>query len=397
MGVLFGNRTSGAEKQRDVSYWGITSPADLIPRRVAPGNGVPYVNEEIAMRHSAVWASVRLRADLISTLPLTVYRDYQGMQLECPKPPILTLPGGPGVGMMEWLYESEVELDRSGNSFGIIREINGIGLPAYIELVPTNSVVVMVKGGQLDGYRINGTYYPADQVWHEKQYPLAGHPVGLSPVAYAAMTLGAHMSVEEFVANWFGTGAVPRSRLKNVERKVSPKEAIIVKEAFAASQATGEPFVHGADWEYSMIQADKASADWLEATRYSAVDVARFFGVPADLIDAGVSGQSVTYANISQRNLQFLIMNLGPAIARREYSLGLLLPAPRYVVLDANSLLRMDPETKAQWLRIMVESRQLAPSEARALGNRPPFTEDQYAEFERLWQILPPKPPPERI
>ena len=178
---------------------------------------------------------------------------------------------------------------------------------------------------------------------------------------------------------------ISSARLRNSEREIDPKEALVVKEAWRASQSMGEPFVHGSDWEYNLLQAEKTSTDWLEAKKYSSVDIARFFGVPADLIDASVSGQAVTYANITQRNLQFLIMNLGPAIHRRECSLSKLLSRPRYVRFNSDALLRMDPQTRSEMLAGQIHSRQIAPSEARALENRVPFTESQIAEFDHFW------------
>jgi phage portal protein BeeE len=107
--------------------------------------------------------------------------------------------------------------------------------------------------------------------------------------------------------------------------------------------------------------------------------------VPGDLIDAAVSSRSVTYASITQRNLDFLVLHLGPAVVRREDALNKLTPRPRYVKLNADALLRMDPETRARTLQTQIASRTLAPSEARELENRPPFTESQLAEFDRLF------------
>lgn len=109
--------------------------------------------------------------------------------------------------------------------------------------------------------------------------------------------------------------------------------------------------------------------------------------MPADLIEAAVSGQAVTYANISQRNLQFIIMNLGPVVFRREKALSAFLPKGRFVKLNSDAILRMDPETRAKVLGQQVQDRLLAPSEARAIDNRLPFTEEQLAEFDRLWPV----------
>jgi HK97 family phage portal protein len=350
------------------------------------------------MRHSAVWACLRLRADLISTLPLDVYRKVQlvqgepPIQVEAPKTPILISPGGERCNIVEWLYSSQVELDRSGNAIGIIREVDGAGFPARIDLQPSAICAIGIKGGELAYYRIDNTEYPPEKIWHERQYTSAGSYVGLSPVMYAAYTIGEFFSVQDFVTSWFTGGAVPRARLRNKEKKLVGPEAAVVKEAWRAAVAMGEPFVHGSDWEYELIQAEQASSDWLDAMRFSHADIARFFGVPSDLIDASVSTKTITYASITERNLQFLIMNLGPAIIRRENALSALLPRPRYVKFNSDAILRMDAKTKAEMIKIRVDGRVLAPSEARALDNLPPFTESQLAEFDALAPAPAPAP-----
>lgn len=387
---------------KNLRFWGINSPADLIPQRRTSGAPavLPYVNNDIAMRHSAVWACLRLRADLISTLPLDVFRNVTltpgepAIQIEAPKTPVLINPGGEQCGLGEWLYSSQIELDRSGNSIGIIREIDGAGFPARIDLQPSASCAIRVKDGELYRYRIGNQEYLPQQIWHERQFTTAGAFVGLSPVMYAAYTIGEFFSVQDFVTSWFTGGAVPRARLKNTEKKLNAKESTIVKEAWRAAVAMGEPFVHGNDWEYELIQAEQASADWLEAMRFSNADVARFFGVPADLIDAAVSSKTITYASITERNLQFLIMNLGPAIVRRENALSALLPRPRYVKLNSDAMLRMDPASRAEMIKTRIASFVLAPSEGRALENLPPFTASQIAEFEDFGLVASAEPSP---
>jgi HK97 family phage portal protein len=308
-----------------------------------------------------------------------------------PTPGVLLQPGGPACRKPEWMFSSQFDLDRAGNVVGIVSQRDGNGFPARIDLQRTADVTILTKGNTITNFRIAGQLYDPADIWHEKQYTVPGIPVGLSPVAYAAYTLGKYFSIEEFVLSWFGGGAVPRARLRNTQKKLVGKEAAIVKESWRAAIAAGEPFVHGADWEYDLIQAQEASADWLEGEKSSVLDVARFFGVPADLIDAIVSaGTRITYANVTQRHLQFLITHLGPAIARREDALTQLTAAPRYVNLDTDALLRLDPSSRATYLKTLIDARLMAPSEGRALDGRPPFTQAQLNEFLTFW---PPKAP----
>lgn len=375
-------------RPRQQRMFGIGSAADLIPARTYQTTGLVPVTNETALRHSAVWACLRLRADLISTLPVDVYRRVLGRQIEMPKPPIIVNPGGAEVDWCEWMYSSQFDLDRAGNTFGLITELNLLGLPNRIDLQPLAEVSVGVRKGVLAYYRIGGKEYEPAKVWHERQFTVAGLPVGLSPVAYAAWCIGEYLSIQEFALQWFGNGAVPAAHLRNKERTIPAAVAAKVKEVFRAAVANRDLFVSGADWEYKPLQAENMGSEWIEAQKLSPVDIARFFGCPATQIDAAVAGSAVTYANLTQDDLRFLIHNLAPSIIRREKKISArLLPQPRYIKFNTDAFLRMDAKARAEIGKMRIDSRTLTPNEYRELENEPPLTEEQYAEFERLFGI----------
>jgi HK97 family phage portal protein len=342
------NRNASGRDERSLSFWGL-SPSDMVNQRTAARSAVkPVTTPAQAMEISAVWAAIRLRADLFSTLPIQTYRTVDNMRVDTGSTSFISSPA-----FMEFLYSSQAELDQTGNSIGIIRSFypGMANIPAEIDLKPSAVCQVLMTGDQIRKYRINGIEYEPDVIWHEKQFTVSGLHVGLSPVLYSAYTLGQYKSVQDFATQWFTSGNGPRASLKNTEKKINGREATIAKESWRATQEMGEPFVHGNDWEYSLLQAQSASTDWLEAQRFGLTEASRFFGVPSDLIDAAMSGDHVTYANVIQRNLQFLVMHLGPAIRRRENSLSQLLPRPRSIKFDEN---------------------------------RPPFTLEQIEEFNAL-------------
>ncbi len=371
MSLMFGSR-------RDFSLIDGTS----VPAPSRWGRG--FVSRRAALAHSAAWACLRLRGDLISTLPVDVFRLIGANQVEVPKPRVLRNPGGETIDVTEWLYSSQVDLDSCGNTFGIITERDGNNLPARIDLVPREEVTVRVRDG-IVSYLINGESHSEDQVWHERQFTSSGLVVGLSPIAHAAHTFNQFISAQEFAMNWFAGGAIPTGMLKNENAVLDPAQTDAVKARFRLAVENGDLFVTGKDWDYKVIEAQASQASFLETMRATDIDVCRFFGVPGDLIDAQVPGGSITYANITQRNLQLLITNLGPAIVRREKALSRLVIAQRFVKLNSGALLRMDPETVAKMLGQRVRDRILAPSEARALENLPPFTPEQLEEFQQLW------------
>lgn len=398
MGLFF-KRTANVEGP----YWGEypgASASDVVPHRlgmqIAPGH---MINSESALRHSAVWACLRLRANLISTMPVDVFRqaEYGLPHVKVQTPPVILSPGGKEVDYLEFMYSTQFDLDRAGNTMGIITKRNGYGLPAEIELVPLAWVSVNIIDNVLVEYMIRGKSYRPDQIWHEKQYTVAGFHLGLSPIMYAAWCIGEHLSIQDFAISWFTTGGIPRAHMKNeVLPTITDDQAEGIKARAKESVRTGDVMVTGKDWSYSMIQAEQTGMEWLEARNIGLAEVARFLDCPADLIDASISGSSVTYANVVQRNLQLLIMSLGPTVIRRENSLNKLLPAKQFVRINTDALLRMDPATRAEVIAHRISSRVLAPSEARLMEDLPPMTDAQIGEFERLWPARQPSKSPDQ-
>ena len=357
---------------------------DSLGRMGRSARATPGVTGETAMRHSGVWACLRLRADLISMMPIDVYRRAGGVQVEVPKPPLLVTPDGRGI--REWMYSTQVDLDRYGNCFGIITERDASDLPRRVDLVPAAEVSVRAKGTVVVEYVIAGTTYRPEDVWHERQFTAPGLPVGLSPITYAAWSIGTYLSAQEFALGWFDSDAAPAGHLRNtLKPTVGPDESTEIKARWKAAVTGRDVFVTGRDWEYTMNAVPANSVMFLEEMKFGIGDVCRFFGVPGDMIDAESSTGSVTYANVTQRNLQLLILNIGPAVGRREDALSTALPAPRYVKLNTDAVLRMDPQTRSAVLGQQVRDRLIVPSEARELDNREPYTDADYAEFDRLF------------
>src|SRR6202012_192284 len=103
-------RRSGGQQKRALDFWGL-SPTDMVMQRTAARSGGSVATPQGAMEISAVWAAIRLRADLISTLPIETYRTVDNMRVDTGATPFIDSPA-----FMEFLYSSQVELDRSGNA-----------------------------------------------------------------------------------------------------------------------------------------------------------------------------------------------------------------------------------------------------------------------------------------
>lgn len=355
------------------------------PRRA----GGRRITTEAAMRQSVVWGATRLRADLISSLPVDVYRKVGDVNALVGAPPVLVEPSedadGHPMSITDWLHAGQMSLDRGGNSVGVITKRDAFGLPAAIDLAPMDEVRFRIKDWRIVKYFINGESYEPREIWHERQHRVAGLPIGLSPIAYAAIALAGAELAAEFAIDWFANGAAPVAHLKNSEKVLDPTEAEITRRRFTQQIAAGGLFVSGKDWTYDPISAKAAESSFIQQMEYSDVALCRFFGVPADLVDVAAQSTSLTYANVTQRNLQFLVLHLGSAIKRRNDALSRLTPRPRFVKLNSDALLAMDPKARAELFKMQIDSRTRTPDQVRRLEDQLPLSEADYAQFERLW------------
>lgn len=352
--------------------------------------GSVYVSNDTALRNSAVWAALDLRAGLMSSFPITVVRERDGQDVSYPVPPVLITPDGPRSSIREFVYSSQFDLDRAGNAFGLVTEFSKtktpywpLGIPARIELQQLGNVQVMRRQGQLR-YRIGGTEYGPEHVWHERARVLAGCDMGLNTVAYAAMTLGGYLSAQQFALDWFGGAGMPASHLRNKVQTLTATQAAEIKSRYLASVKAGGVYVSGNDWEVEALGAVGSQEAFIDAMQYSVSEIGRFFGVPADLIDGAQPGSSITYASQGERNLQFKTLKLGPAVGFRQDAFSTLTPAPRRVLLDTDVLLALDHKGQAQVDLMRVQAKLRAPSELRARDNLGPYTAEQIAEFDEL-------------
>lgn len=373
------------------------TPQEIVPGRNDrhPMVGAVDIDSDTALRQSAVWAALRIRANMIGSLPVDLYRRVGNgpgaINVARPKTAFLESPDGEQ-DFADWMWATQFDADRAGNTIGLITARDGFGLPARVELAPIDEVTVRCRGPQVKWYRIGGTKYQPEEVWHFRQYRLAGHAVGMNVVTYAAASISGYLSAQKFALDFYRAGGMPSGVLRNTEQEVDPKQSEVMKRRFRAAIADRGIFVTGRDWDWTAVAAEGAAQAYLEELRWGTADVARWFDVPGDLIDAAMSGSAITYANIGQRQTALLVNHLGPAIQRRERNLSRATPSPQFVKLNSDALLRMDPETRARVLLADVQGRVRTVSEVRAIYDLPPLTPEDKAEFAELFPNKAPAP-----
>lgn len=340
-------------------------------------SGGRSVNWSNALAIPAVWAAVRLRANVVSSLPASVYRDRGGVP-ERVGP--LASPSA-DLDLGGWLHAGQVALDLRGNNFGrILARDPRSYLPTQVELVHPDTVRVRVDRDGFVKYKFpgKGPELEAHEVWHERQNEMPGSVVGMSPISAAARALGITLAAEDYGGQFFDEALTP-SALLTTDGAIDEDGAKIVKRRVVDSQNGREPLVLGGAWKYQTLSISPTDALLLEVLKFGGEQAAQLFDVPGEMIGAPPSGSSVTYANREQRAQDLLAFRLGPMIARRERALSQLTVRGQYVKLNVSALLRTDLASRMKAYDVGLKIGAYAHDEVRALEDRPPLTPEQVA------------------
>jgi len=353
------------------------SLTELLRRREPVVDAGVLVDGDSADRHGAVFACTDLICRLVSTLPVHEYDRASGVQRQLDTPPVLDRPDGE-LDITAWLNQVLDSLLKRGNAYGLIQRYDARGWPSQIATVHPDSVTWSRKGtyGPVD-WKLEGEpigKWPAGDLWHLPAYTLAGCPVGLSPITKAALTIGVGLAAQRFGATWFRDGMVPAALLTN-EAEVPKELAELVKEMWRdALNGNREPVVLGDSWQYQQISIKPEESQFLDTIQANKADVCMFFGVsPEDIGGTRANGSTVTYQNIGQSNTNLLVRTINAWIVRLERALSGLRPRPRYVKLNPNALLRVDPKTQAEINDIELKNGTRNQDEVRELHELPPI------------------------
>lgn len=368
--------------------------------------GSPAAN----MRHSAVWACTDLIASMMSMLQPWAFKlppngvptpnpgqggtGQGGTPVKVPKQPLILNEPAAGMDIGDWLYSATVALTR-GNVYGSIVGTTPLGYPSQIELQDNAKVSVRQLADGTPEYKFRGQVQKdLSKVWHRTLFRPPGSLTGVSIMEFARRAVQLGLSAEEFANGFFEEGAHPSGMLLNDSTATfDQKDAKTVKEKFmAAVHGSREPVVMTGGWKYQQLQANPTDSQFLGTLSASDLMVCRFYRVPPELVAVAVTGQSVTYANVEQRGLDFLTYCMQRWITWWERKLGAMLPAGQYCKFDLSPLLRTDILTRWTVNHAMIASRIMTQDEVRAGEDLPPLTPEQKAEINAVpdTPLLPP-------
>ena len=329
------------------------------------------VTTDTAQRLSAVWACIRLLTDVVSTMPCHAYASGSRDPVD-PAPVMLRSPAA-GVPFHDWIAQVLRSLLLTGNAWGIITTRVGAGLrPAQIELIARHRVAVNIGTDGTATYRLDGREIDRDDLWHLRAYPSPGALLGLSPIAYAAETIGLGLAAQKYGAQYFGDSSTPSGYLTGDQVITQTQAEELLARWEARHRNRHGTAVMGKGLEFKQIMVPPEESQFLDTQRLTVQQIARLYGIPPEMLAAD-SGNSLTYANVEQRSIDFLTYAVSPWLVRLETALTDLVARDQYVKFNSGGLLRTDLKTRYESYEIGLRAGFLTLDEVRELEDREPL------------------------
>lgn len=332
------------------------------------------VTIDSAFQLSTVWACTKLITETVSSLPLIIYKNNNGVKTPDNEHRLSILfrnKVNRWQTLQEFLETMMYQYVPQGNAFAYIQRNSRNEVVSLIPLMTQQMTVTLLKDGSVtyeytDGANVH--VYSQDSIMHWKMF--GNGIVGLSPIAYARDSIGIGQAIETAVTKIYKNGGKP-SGVLILDKILTPEQRAIIKANFAEMAEGNDDRLHvlEAGMKYQQLSLSPQDIELLKSRRFQIEDICRFFGVPSVLVNDTAAG--TTWGSGIQQIVQgFYKLNLKPYLTRIQSSLknNLMTIEERQnydIEFDFNVLIQPDWSERVKTYKEAITGGFLSPNEAR--------------------------------
>jgi len=336
------------------------------------------VDEDTALKISAVYACVKVISETIASLPLNLLKELTNGDNEKAKqhPLYAILKDAPNSEMTSFTFREMLmtNLLLWGNAYSLIKR-NKHG--QIVELYPLKSknmvverdaVTNNIKYTYTNNKGISKTYSPK-QILHIPAFTFDG-VLGVSPITYAREAMGLALATEEFGARFFGNGARPGGVLEHPGIVKDPEKLRDSwNKVYQGTANSHKVAVLEEGMKYHEIGMSPEDSQFLQTRSFQLTEICRIFRVPPHMI--GDLSRS-TFSNIEHQSIDFVVHTIRPWLVRWEQAIArsLLNEEERtiyYAKFNVDGLMRGDFATRMSGYAIARQNGWMSANEIRAL------------------------------
>lgn len=328
-----------------------------------------------AMKFTAVFAAMRLRAECVASLPKILTERNETGKIEATNHPVYKLikyrPNGYMNVFSFWEYTNSC-LDGWGNAYVLIKR-NSSAVP--IELLPIHPSHVHVtlskgkKWFRVAGSSLYDGVYSDDDMLHYFSLSIDGIK-GCNPISYNSAAIQSGIAATSFGNEFFEKGGNIKAVLEN-DGKMSLPDFKLFQEKFNGN-ANYETALLDGGWKYKSVGIAPEAAQMLQTRTFALQDIARIFNVPLHLL-AELS--RATFSNIEHQDIQFIKYSIRPTLKRFEVELENKLLFDKELgrfefKFNIDGFLRGDMKTRSAFYHNAILDGWLNRNEVREMENR---------------------------
>jgi HK97 family phage portal protein len=353
------------------------------------GAGV-RIDEETAMRCSAVWAAVTLLANTVAMLPFKLMRRLPGggKKIAYDHPLYWMTAAQPNPRTRAFNFKQTIQghLGTWGNGYArIVYKNNRNATPIALEqLHPGRVTIKETQNSELIyEYYEKGAkkQFGAWEILHIPGFGFDGIK-GLSPIGMARESIGLTRATEKFGAEFFGKGANFGSILKHPD-VLSSKARDNLKKSVEEQAESGSHsfFILEEGMEWVKVNFPPEDSQFIETRKFNINDIARWYHVPPHMIG---DLDRATFSNIEQQGIEYVTYTMLPwfVLWEQAFDAKLLKEWEReeyFFKFNVNALLRGDSVQRSTYQRNRFYTGSLSPNEIRELEDENPIPDgDKY-------------------
>ncbi len=340
----------------------------------------PNVSETTAMRSTAVFRSVALKAGVIASLTLKVYRRTPKGREEATNhrlAPLLESEPNDLMSSFIWKELVVTNLMLAGNHYSVIEYDNASRVVGLLPVIPQKVEVERVNGRNRYKFHLNDDSKEVIDQADVVHIPGLGFDglKGISPIAWAGrQPVGIALAMEEFVGRMHANSARPSGWMA-LPQNITPEGVIRMRlefeKMYAGAGSAGRTMLldHGSTW--NPMQMSLEDAQTLDSRRFQVADIARLFGVPPHLI--GETDKTSSWGTgVEQITIGFQKFNIDPELTRIEGELNRkLFTWPFYCEFNRDALNAMDAKATSELFASALNNARMTPNEIRRRMNLP--------------------------
>jgi HK97 family phage portal protein len=331
------------------------------------------INEVNVFASAAMMAAITILADSVATMPLELFEEQDNGRLRrLPTPDWLRRPNDEQL-QFDFVHQAVATLAIHGVDFiyapsdrnGVPLEMRNLN-PLAVKQIHNDDGTIQYQVGK------GVETFDRETIRQVDWLRLPGHMRGIAPIDALRNIIGTDISINRFLAAFYGDGATPSSVLET-DQQLTPDQAQILRDTWTDMHyKTRKPAVLAGGLKWKPVQASASDMDTMAHRESIVRDIARAYRIPLHLM-IGTGGDSQTYQNVESAGINFVRHTLLPYMRRLEGAISEMLPIGLLVRFNADELMRGDLATRVRAHQVQIASGTLTPNEARHVEGREPY------------------------